>query len=174
MKKLLLPFLFVGTMFMIFVMGKTGASLKVAHTPKGILDLEFAYNKTKTTSIINAWSLNIIVDNISKAKINTYLDFIFLAFYASFLFFGCKKIAESNKSNIGLLIAKGALLAGLLDIIENIGMLISLSGYASNTIAIITTFCASIKWILAIIAVLYLLIGILLFAFRKKPVVSFV
>jgi hypothetical protein len=106
MKKLLLPFLFVGTMCMIFVMGKTGATLKTIETPKGILDLEFAYNKTKVTSIINAWSPNAIVDNINEAKINTYLDFIFLTFYASFLFFGCERIAENNKSKIGLWIAK--------------------------------------------------------------------
>jgi hypothetical protein len=164
MKKLLLPFLFVGTICMIFVMGKTGATLKTIATPKAILDLEFAYNKTKVTNIINAWSPNAVVDNISKAKINTYLDFIFLAFYASFLFFGCKKIAELNKSNTGLLIAKGALLAGLLDILENISMLISLSNNASNTIAILTTLFAIIKFILVIAAVLYMLIGVLRFA----------
>jgi hypothetical protein len=172
MKKILLPFLFVGTILMIFVMGKTGATLKTIETPKGILDLEFAYNKTKITNIVNAWSPNAIVDNISKAKINTYLDFIFLAFYASFLFFGCKKIAESSKSNIGLWIAKGALLAGLLDIFENIGMLISLSGNVYDIIAVVTTFCATVKWVLAFLAILYMLIGII--QFIKKIMSVFV
>jgi hypothetical protein len=166
MKKLLLPFLFFGTMIMIFVMGKTSATLKTIATPKGILNLEFAYNKTKVANIISAWSPNAIVDNISKAKINTYLDFIFLTFYASFLFFACKNIAESNKSKIGLWIAKGALLAGLLDILENIGMLISLSGYTYDIVAVVTTFCASVKWLLAFVAILYMLINIIQFIKR--------
>jgi hypothetical protein len=168
MKKLVLSFLFVGTMLMIFIMGKTGATLKTLDTPRGILDLEFANNKTKVTSIINAWSPNAIVDNISKAKTNTYLDFIFLTFYASFLFFACKKIVEINVNKIGLLIAKGALLAGTLDIVENIGLLVSLTGYSSNTVSSITAICASLKWILVFVAVLYVLIGILQFAFRKR------
>jgi hypothetical protein len=169
MKKQLLPFLFVGTMLMIFIMVKTGTTLKTITTPIGILDLEFAYNKTKVTNIIDAWRPNAIVNNISKAEINTYLDFTFLAFYASFLFFGCKRIAESNKSNTGLLIAKGALVAGLLDILENIGMLISLSGNIYSKVAVITTFFASIKFILVIAAVLYTLIG-----FVKKSTSVFV
>ncbi len=170
MKKLLLPFLFVGTMCMIFVMGKTGATLITVPTPKGILDLEFAYNKTKVTNIMHAWSSNPIVDNISKAKTNTYLDFIFLAFYSTFLFFACRKITETNKSNFGLYIAKGALLSGGLDIFENIGMLISLSGYKNNIVAFVTTICASIKWVLAILAVLYLLLGILAFVKKIKSI----
>jgi hypothetical protein len=170
MKKLLLPFLFFGTMIMIFVMGKTSATLKTIATPKGILDLEFAYNKTKAANIISAWSPNAIVDNISKAKINTYLDFIFLTFYASFLFFSCKKIAKSNNNKIGLLIAKGALLAGLLDMLENIGMLTSLSGNVCNVVAVVTTFCASVKWALAFLAILYLLISIIQFIKKTMSV----
>ncbi len=149
-------------------MGKTGATLKTVDTTKGILDLEFAYNTSKVSQIINAWSAKAAVDNISKAKINTYLDFIFLTFYALFLFFICKKVATLNTSKVGLLIAKGAILAGVLDIIENIGMLISLSGYPSNIVAIITTICASIKWVLAIVALIYLIIGIVQFIYAKK------
>jgi hypothetical protein len=170
MKKQLLPFLFVGTMLMIFVMSKTGATLKTTATSMAILDLEFAYNKTKVWSTINAWSPNAIVNNISKAKINTYLDFIFLTFYALFLFFLCKKIAETNKSNIGLLIAKGALVAGVLDILENIGMLISLSGNVYGAVAIFTTFLAALKFILLIAALLYVLIGGFLFIKKTTSV----
>ena len=50
---------------MIVVMAKTGATLKTAATPNGILDLEFAYNSTKTTAVTNAWAANNIVDNIA-------------------------------------------------------------------------------------------------------------
>lgn len=149
-------------------MSKTGASLKTPATPKGILDLEFAYNSTKTTAVINAWAPNSTVDNISAAKNNTYYDFIFLLFYALFLFFTCKKIALINNSSIGWLIAKGALAAGGLDVFENAGMLITLSGNSSDSIAILTTIISVIKWGLAIAAVIYMLAGLIKLIANKK------
>lgn len=165
MKKLLLPFLFVGTMVMIYVMGKTSATLKTTATPCGILNLEFAYNTTKTAGVINAWEPN---NNITVAKNNTYYDFIFLAFYASFLFVTCKKIAQIKNSNTGLLIANGAIAAGILDVAENAGMLFTLSGNSSGTIAFITVVCAAIKWVLAITAAFYCLAGTLYLIRYKK------
>lgn len=168
MGKLLIPLLFFGTIVMIVVMGKTGATLKTVETPKGILDLEFAYNKTKVDFILNAWSPNVMANNIDKATINTYLDFIFLAFYSTFLFFACKKMAKINGGKIGLLIAKGALLAGFLDIVENVGMLVSLSNVVSNTVAFFTCFFSVSKWALAAAAVLYLVFGLIVVIKKRK------
>lgn len=177
MKKLLLPFFFVGTIAMMVVMAKTGAPLKTDATPLGILDLEFAYNTTKTEVILKAWDWKVTTvptESISKidvAEINTYLDFIFLFFYAGFLFLACKKIASKISgpvSKAGNLIAKGALLAGFLDVIENIGMLLTLSNQGSSAISLATTIVSVIKWALALIAVLYVLTGVIALAFRKK------
>ena len=168
MKKYWLLLLLIGTGIMIVVMAKTGATLKTPDTPKGILDLEFAYNSSKTATVLNAWAPNGNVDNISAAKINTYLDFIFLFFYSFFLFFTCDKIARITKSKLGAFIANGALYAGILDVVENAGMLMTLSGGASGTTAFITTFCSVIKWALAIAAVLYLLGGCIQLLLQKK------
>jgi hypothetical protein len=171
MKKLLLPFFFLGTIAMMVVMAKTGATLKTAATPMGILDLEFAYNTTKTSAIINAWAPTNELDNIAAAKANTYWDFLFLFFYAGFLFMACKKIAAKISgpvSKAGNLIAQGALWAGFLDILENTGMLLTLSNQGSSTIAFVTTFVSVIKWGLALIALLYVLTGVLALAFRKN------
>ena len=79
-----------------------------------------------------------------------------------------QKIAKLNKSKIGFLIAKGALVAGVLDIGENIGMLATLFNQPSNTIAMLTTILATIKWVLVIIAVLYLLWNIISLGLAKK------
>ena len=149
-------------------MGKTSTTLKTAATPIGILNLEFAYNKAKTAIVVTAWAPNNNIDNITVAKNNTYYDFIFLAFYASFLFFTCKKIAQIKNSNTGILIAKGAVAAGILDIAENAGMLFTLSGNVSSTVAIITAVCAAIKWLLAITAAIYCLAGIVYLIRHKK------
>jgi hypothetical protein len=168
MKKLLLPFLFVGTMVMIYVMAITSTTLKTAATPIGILNLEFAYNNVKTAAVVKAWAPNNTIDNISVAKNNTYYDFIFLGFYASFLFFTGKKIAQIKNSTTGMLIAKGAIAAGVLDIAENAGMLMTLSGNASGTIALLTVIFSVIKWLLAITAAFYCVAGIVyLFRYKK-------
>lgn len=149
-------------------MAKTGASLKTPATPKGILDLEFAYNSAKASIVLNAWAPNSITDNIAVAKNNTWYDFIFLLFYSPFLFFTCKKIAQITNSKTGLLIAKSALCAGALDVFENAGMLITLSGNTSDSIALLTVIISVTKWILAITAVIYLLQGLVRLAIKKK------
>jgi len=167
MKKLLLPFFLVGSLLMIYVMMKTGATLKTPATPLGILDLEFAYNDSKATAVINAWATS---GNIAAAEINTYWDFVFLFFYSFFLFLACKQIAANLKGTVakaGNLVAKAALLAGFLDILENAGMLYTLNGTVSDSIAFLTAFFSVIKWILAIIAVLYTLTGALVLGYRK-------
>ena len=164
MKKYLLLILLVGTVVMIVVMTKTGATLKTPATPKGILNLEFAYNPTKAAIVTTAWAGN----NIGAAKTNTYLDFIFLFFYSLFLFFACDKITRITKSRVGTLITNGALYAGILDIVENAGMLITLSGSGSGTTAFITTFCSLIKWALALLAAAYCLAGLIYIISKKK------
>jgi len=170
MKKLLLPFFLIGTIAMMVVMFKTGSILKTPEVPNGILNLEFAYNSAKTTPIIKSWASISNTDIIAAAKINTWWDFVFLFFYAGFLFLACKKIAAKTSggfSKAGFLIAKSALWAGFLDILENSGMLLTLNGQGSDTIAFFTTIISIIKWALAIIALLYVVTGLLALAFRK-------
>ncbi len=165
MKKLLLPVLFIGTLLMIVVMTKSGATLKTPATPNGILNLEFAYNTAKTTTVLNAWVPN---NNISAAKNNTYYDFVFLLFYSLFLFLTAKKIAQIKNNKVGLLIAKGALIAGMLDVLENAGMLYTLSGNAAESVALCTTIFSVIKWALALTAAVYCIVGVLQLILQKK------
>jgi len=168
MKKYLLLILLIGTGVMIVVMTKTGATLKTPATPRGILDLEFASNSSKVAIVTTAWA----GDNIGAAKTNTYLDFLFLIFYSLFLFFTCKKIARLSSgwfSNTGLLFAKGALIAGLLDVLENSGMLYNLSfSNGPGIVALLTTTCSLIKWGLALTAAAYCLTGLVYIITQKK------
>jgi len=155
---------------MMLVMAKTGSTLKTPATPMGILDLEFAYNLSKAQTVLNTWAPTSQLDNIAVAKNNTWWDFVFLFFYAGFLFLACKKIAGNYDGPVaaaGNIIAKAAILAGILDVFENIGMLITLQGNTSTAIAFGTTFVSVIKWGLPLIAVLYLLTGLLVLGYRK-------
>ena len=150
----------IGSLTMAVIVTINGEPLKTKDTPLGILNLEFAYNSAKTTQVLDAWAPATPHDRIAIAKHNTWLDFIFLFFYSIFLFLASKAISRSFGGlfgRAGKFIAKGAILAGLLDIIENIGMLLTLSGKGSDTIALCTTICSVIKWALALLAVLYVI-----------------
>ena len=171
MRKYFFPIVAVGSLVMVIVMSKTSATLKTSATPLGILNLEFAYNGAKAGTVLNAWQPNEKIDNIEVAKFNTWLDFIFLFFYSLFLFKACKILSGTYKGALqktGLLLANGAILAGLLDILENAGMLFTLQGNINNAILLLTTTVSIIKWILALAAVAYLLIFGAAFLIRMK------
>jgi hypothetical protein len=166
-----------GTFLMIIVMQQTGASLKTKDTPNGILDLEFANSKPKAVAVIDAWGKTEATDNIKAAKLNTELDFIFLLFYSIFLHQACRSIAGLYKgiiSNAGLIVATGAIAAGVLDILENIGMLLTLHGYINSTVTLLTFCCSVTKWLLVLSALVYFLVGGGAYLIRKliKPVNS--
>ena len=161
-KKINWLFLVAGTFIMMYIMSSTGRTLKTPATPLGILNLEFAYNNVKAQDVIHAWtpSASSRLDNIKVAIKNTWLDFIFLFFYSLFLFFACKTLSESFTgfvNKLGRFLAMGALNAGLLDIAENAGMLTTLNGFSTNSIAMFTTICSVIKWGLALSALLYVI-----------------
>lgn len=165
MKKNTYWFLLAGTLIMVVVMAVTGASLKTPSTPYGIVNLELASNAAQVNDILKAWTPATDVDNISKARVNTWLDFIFLFFYAFFLSASCLRLGAVIKGNYGRagsLLAQAALLAGFLDILENAGMLMSLNGYVYNNIALLTCCFSAIKWLLVILVILYLLMGLVL------------
>ena len=172
MKKINWFFIVAGTFIMLYVMMSTGKTLTTPATPLGIIDLEFAYNISKTTNVVAAWAVtgSDNVDNIKVAIRNTWLDFIFLFFYSLFLFYSCKSIAESFNGfpqKTGKILAIGALYAGLLDITENAGMLFTLNGFSSNSIAMFTSICSVIKWILALAALVYVIFFGAVFLLKK-------
>ena len=173
MRKYSLLFFFIGAITMAVIVTMSGDKLKTDATPHRILDLEFAYNIAKTAKVLDAWTPVSPFDRIAIAKQNTWLDFIFLFFYSIFLFLASKAISRlfgGSFGRAGKLIARGALIAGLLDILENTGMLITLSGSGSDTIALFTTICSVAKWLLALVAVLYVLmagVGLLRARFKR-------
>ena len=158
--------LLAGTLLMTAVMTIHGASLKTPGTPKGILNLEFAYNTAQASSVLNAWAATSATNNIIQAKMNTWLDFIYLFFYSLFFFDACQLLASSFSGSIritGNLLAKGALIAGMLDILENTGMLLTLNGQLSEYTTLLTFIFSISKWALVIAAIMYVaLMGSLL------------
>ncbi len=175
MKKLFWTLLIAGTFMMVYVMKSTGSTLETNATPLGIINLETASSKNRVDHILDAWKKNAASapDNITAARKNTYLDFLFILFYVPFLYFSCKKITATfgNGSLItktGSLVATGILIAGILDALENFGMLQSLDGFASDNMALFTASCSIIKWTLVFITIFYLLAALTSRIFIKK------
>jgi hypothetical protein len=149
-----------GTVVMMYLMMISGSYLKTSATPHGIINLEFAYNKKKVEEIIHIWQYSPgKTDRITAAKENTYLDFIFLLFYSCFLFLTVRRLISGYRNVISQseLIAKGALLAGLFDILENLGMLQSLNGNISDPVALFTFISSLLKWLLVSAAILFII-----------------
>lgn len=162
--------LVTGTVVMMIVMAITGAPLKTPTTSKGIIDLEFAYNESIANRVLSAWQSNGITDNIFAAKINTWLDFIFLFFYSLLLWYTCILIApllNGFLSKAGRFFAGMALAAGMLDIFENAGMLLTLNGNLSMLTTMLTAIFSSLKWLIVLVVLLYILAGGCQIAYRK-------
>jgi hypothetical protein len=162
-----------GTLVMVFIMGSTGKPLKTPATPGGILHLEFAYNQQKAEAILQAWSTPVAALNttgttdmrskINQAKINTWWDFLFLFFYSylfyTLCFFVYEQFKPSRFGNAGRQLAKLSIIAGLLDIVENIFMFSVLNHTYVNWYLPIMVFVSSLKWLLVAVILLYCLIG---------------
>jgi hypothetical protein len=161
-----LLFLICGTVAMVVVMSITGKPLKHPATPYGIVNFELANNATDVQNILNAWDNDISQhrDVIADAKKNTWLDFIFIFFYSTLFYFLCKKVAAIFKENIllkksGNIFAIAAIIAGVMDVGENIGMLSSLYGNISDNIALLTASFSTIKWILILLVIIFLVVA---------------
>ena len=157
-------FLIAGNLLMVYVMTSTGKSLKNPATPLGIINLELAGNAVHVQNILNAWDNDISKSRsvIADAKKNTWLDFIFLLFYTSLFYFLCKKLISYFKPGslwvqLANIVATGAIVAGLLDVVENIGMLKSLNGNVTDTTAFVTAACSTVKWLLVFITIIFLI-----------------
>lgn len=164
-KASLLPLLLLlGTLVMMIVMAKTGASLKTKDTPLGIINLELPFTKLKADSVLNSWKIATNtkgIVNTEVAKINTQWDFLFILFYSLFLFTAATKLSANFNGgfgNAGKNLGKAAFIAAALDIAENIGMFQMLDGNITDGIALFTSICSAIKWLLVIAIVLFMLL----------------
>lgn len=154
-------------------MDRTGAPLKGPGTVLGIVDLEFAFNHHRAEEIYQNW-LYTFADGLPRVTIairHTWLDFVFIFFYSFFLFFGSKSVSESFSGKIsalGKLLAMASLYAGLFDIFENIGILAMLKGNTGGAIPLFTGIFSSMKWILVICSLMYIIVFGGYTIFRKK------
>ncbi len=160
----------IATVFMIAVMVKSGAPLKTSVTPAGILHLEFAYTADQVQHVLAAWPSGQNSFLINPARLNTWLDFAFILSYAILLYQLCLWIAFNHPKLyvIGKWMATSSLAAAALDVLENVGMLWSISGSISETNSIFTFTCAAMKWLIVIFVLVFILVGTIAILVKKR------
>ena len=141
-----------------------GRSLKTALNPIGIIDLELADTVTELNAVLVNWDLNIV-------RLNIWIDFLFIAAYTFFFVQSLQIFIAKHRihwlKQVGKRLIALAYLAAMLDVLENILMLFSISGYYSNSSVLITASTASLKFVVIGCILLYL-IGSLLFSISRK------
>jgi hypothetical protein len=163
--------LLVSTIVMIVLMFLQGKPLTTPATPAGIISLELAARTDAVLSVIESWEEAGSTDGelIQVAIRNTWLDFLFLTCYSLFLFTAARQLSSFFKcKKFFNAVALAALAAGLLDIIENAGMLQSLQGKGSPLIALLTAIAAYCKWITVFFVIGFLLTAGIIRLFRQK------
>jgi hypothetical protein len=145
------------TVVMACVLTNQGSPLRNQHA-HGIISLELAWTGTRAQEVVDAWKS----DRLKRtAYWQVLLDFIFIVGYASGLV-ALALVTQRGANAAGLtcvayfagLGVYGGIAAGILDCLENCGMLVMLSGCINTPIALITSVCAFTKFALIGLVVL--------------------
>ena len=154
----------VASVLMIVILRWQGSSLKTIHSPRAIVDLEFAGTPLRLYELLAGWDHSVV-------KVNIWLDFLFIVSYVLFLSVASElcamKWGTSIMREIGLTLIRVAYMAGILDIAENLLMLQAVDGNFTNPSLQLTYYFAAVKFILAAIIVIYILVSLPV-ALRKK------
>jgi hypothetical protein len=128
----------------------------------GIVSLELAYNSEIADNIIKSWTAHNV---ITVAVNNILFDFIFIILYTAFFSIACKRLAQKYDgfpNTAGVFLSKAMIAAGMLDVLENTGMLITLHRHINDAVTLLTAGCATVKFTIIIAAAVYL------FKYRNK------
>ena len=147
----------IASFLMVVVLRWQGAPLKTPLSPRAIVDLELAGTPQRLHALLMNWDLSVV-------KMNIWLDFLFIVSYTLFLSIAAAICAMKWQAGImrqlGLTLVRLAYLAGILDVTENLLMLQSITGNFTSLSLQLTYYCASIKFGLAAIILLYLLVSL--------------
>lgn len=157
----------IATIIMIIVMRSLSQNLITDYSPNGIVSFELAKTVRDAKAIM-------IAVGIKPLQINVAVDFAFIVAYCIFLYLCCKALLNRyNKpgyKTIGFIFLELSVLVGVLDLVENIAMLITLGGYATNVSVNVSRWAAIAKFSIAALVIVYMVVASLLIYFtsRKK------
>jgi hypothetical protein len=157
---LFLPYLLL-TLAVMAVLQASGSALKNEAAPQGIVSYELAGNLGRTQAILDSWD----VSTKQTAAFNLGLDFLFIFLYAPAIAMACiwagNIIGELARpfTGLGAALGWGQILAGLLDVVENGGLILMLLNGVSEPWPAVSASAAKIKFILIGLGLLYAACG---------------
>jgi hypothetical protein len=155
----------LATVVMMVVMRFMGLGLVSSSSPLGVVNFELAKTFTNATDIINAVGKRPLQWNIG-------IDFLFIIAYSFFFFFCCWALMNNYRSSglktLGLIFLELSVLVGVLDLVENIAMLITLGGYGSDISVTVSRWAAIIKFSFVGLVVVYIIVASVLMYFISK------
>lgn len=155
--------LFSLTIIMLVVMQITNLPLKTDAAPAGIITFELVGTYEGAQSIIRSWE----GESSTWAGLNMGLDFLFLILYSTSIALACFLISDMFgvehpvQRSLAHYMGWGALLAGFLDILENIALILLLTGSELTCLPIWAKWLAIPKFILVILSLVVVVNGVL-------------
>ena len=145
-------------LLMSYIMTNIGTPLKTDAAPGGILSYEFAGSVANAQAMINSWDAQAKI----HAGLSLGLDFLYPFIYAMAI--SLAVVMASGRfngwlQNLGSLLAWGVWVAAILDYVENVGLIMLLLGSTNELWATAAYWCAAVKFLIIILAILYALLG---------------
>ncbi len=131
-------------------------------TGNGVLCLEFAGDLNTAQAILAKWGES----GRTQAAFQIGLDYLFLVAYSLALSLGCVMAsrwcqqASKRLAAVGVALAWGAFVAGLLDAVENFAMMWGLFGAEGSWWPVVAMWCAIPKFVLVGLAAVYFVVGL--------------
>lgn len=158
------------TLLVMVILTWVGRPLTTPAAPNGIISYEFAGSVLRAKEILISWGEAGRV----HAAFSLGLDFLFILAYMTSIGLACKWAGEVLNhrewplGSLGTPLAWGVCLAGVLDIIENMGLTTMLLGTVSSPWPQLAAACAVGKFLLIALALLYAAYGGLAWIFGRR------
>ena len=156
----------LATLFLTLIAGKAllaiPGDLSTDGAPYGILSLELAGTATQADAIISAWDS----DARDRAQLNVFLDYPFIVAYTLLLtamvvgVIGMhRRAGHVRTTSLARAFAWGVLLAGIFDLLENLGLLYMLRSEPAGIVPRGTWLLACGKFLLLAASLLFVLVA---------------
>jgi len=152
----------LATLALMVTLNALGAPLRTEAAPAGIVSLEFAGSLPAAQRMVDSWGGTGRI----YAGLNLGLDYLFLAAYPVSIGLACGLLSRRLRtrggglSETGIVLAWGQGAAGLLDALENYGLIRVLLGTQFEAWPTLARLAATGKFILVALGLLYVLVGL--------------
>jgi hypothetical protein len=155
------PWFLIIAIVLILAVGQLMKQLVAAVEPRPLC-LQFAWSEVRASEILGNWS----AEDKRAVRLNLALDFVFIVIYVTAIALACALAAGAldaarwpGGGGMGGSFARAIVIAGLLDVLEDVAQLVMLAGYRTQPWPALASVCASLKFFLAAVAILYALYG---------------